>query len=195
MKRMEDRDHDLVEQARAGDQEAFRALVEGHSRPIFRTAFRILGDEPQAEDVVQETFLRAYRSLGKFDGRSQFGSWLYRIAVNCAYDLMRHEKRRGGASDLPDDGVLELLASDEPHPDRRVQSGEIGRAVRRVLAAMSAAERSAFALRHFEGRSIQEIGQMLGMRDGATKQAVFRAVRKLRAALAPLVEERHEAAH
>jgi RNA polymerase sigma-70 factor, ECF subfamily len=194
MDRMEEMSHELVERARAGDDDAFRELVEGHSRAIFRVVFRILGNEDQADDVVQETFLRAFRSLDRFDGRSQFWSWLYRIAVNCAYDLMRKEKRRGPHADLADERVLETLASDAPDPDRFAASDEIRRTVGRELAAMSARERAAFVLRHFEGRSTQEIGDLLGMREGATKQAVFRAVRKLRVALAPMIEESHEPA-
>jgi RNA polymerase sigma-70 factor (ECF subfamily) len=194
MDRREEMSHELVERARAGDDDAFRELVEGHSRPIFRVAFRILGNEDQADDVVQETFLRAFRSLHRFDGRSQFWSWLYRIAVNCAYDLMRKEKRRGPHADLADERVLATLESDAPHPDRFAASDEIRRTVGHELAAMSARERAAFVLRHFEGRSTREIGELLGMREGATKQAVFRAVRKLRAALAPMIEESHEPA-
>jgi RNA polymerase sigma-70 factor (ECF subfamily) len=194
MKRMEDPNHELVERARVGDAEAFRVLVESHSRPIFRVVFRILGNEDLAEDVVQESFLKAYRSLPGFDRRSQFWSWLYRIAVNCAYDAMRRERRRGPHTDLAADPGFDTLASEAPSADRLAASGDIRRAVGRELAAMSPRERAAFVLRHFEGRSILEIGELLGMREGAVKQAVFRAVGKLRKALAPVIEENHEPA-
>ena len=74
----------VVERARSGDGEAFRELVERHSRPLFRLAYRMTGSESDAEDVVQETFLKAYRQLARFDGRASFGTWLHRIAANCA---------------------------------------------------------------------------------------------------------------
>src|SRR5213083_3180863 len=84
----------VLARARQGDSEAFRVLVEQHSRSVFRLAFRMTGNEQDAEDVVQESFLRAYRQLGKFDERASFGTWLYRIAMNCSLDLVRSRKRR-----------------------------------------------------------------------------------------------------
>ena len=91
---MEGTDAGAVARARAGDREAFQALVERHSRNVFRLAFRMTGNEEDADDVVQETFLKAYRSLPGFAGRSQFSTWLHRIAANCALDLMRRRPWR-----------------------------------------------------------------------------------------------------
>src|ERR671938_565225 len=91
---MELTDAAIVARARAGDSDAYRVLVERHSRALFRLAFRMTGNESDAEDVVQESFLRAYRQLGKFDERASFGTWLYRIATNCSLDLVRSRKRR-----------------------------------------------------------------------------------------------------
>jgi len=82
-----------VERARSGDSDAFRLLVEQHSRAIFRLAFRMTGNEEDAEDVVQETFLRAYKQLDKYEARSSFSTWLYRIASNYSLDLIRMRKR------------------------------------------------------------------------------------------------------
>src|SRR5213594_799363 len=79
--------------ARQGDSEAFRALVERHSRGVFRLAYRMTGNEQDAEDVVQETFLRAYNGLSRFESRSGFGTWLHRIAANCSLDLIRSRRR------------------------------------------------------------------------------------------------------
>lgn len=78
-----------VARARDGDSEAFRMLVEGHSRAVYRLAHRMTGSPQDAEDVVQETFLKAYRQLGRFESRANFGTWLHLIAVNCAIDLIR----------------------------------------------------------------------------------------------------------
>jgi len=179
----------VVERARKGDAEAFRELVEGYSPRLFRLAYRITGDEQSAEDAVQEAFLRAYRSLDRFDSRSQFGTWLHRIAVNAALDLarkqqrqnLRHEERPAGEDEPP-------LPSPAPGPDRIVLSLEVERAVRSALSSLSAMERTAFVLRHFEGRSIAEICEQLGLGASAGKQAIFRAVKKLRRVLEPLVQ-------
>src|SRR6516165_9731042 len=88
----------VLARARQGDSDAFRALVETHSRSVFRLAFRMTGNEQDAEDVVQESFLRAYRQLGRFESRANFGTWLYRIVSNCSVDLMRARQSRHDAS-------------------------------------------------------------------------------------------------
>src|SRR5579872_1158681 len=91
---MEISDEAAVELTRRGDPDAFRVLVDRHSRAIFRLAWRMTANAHEAEDIVQETFLRAYKQLKRFDGRAAFGTWIHRIAVNCSLDLMRAKKRR-----------------------------------------------------------------------------------------------------
>ena len=177
----------VVARARRGDTEAFRVLVEGHSRDVFRLAFRLTGNEHDAEDVVQETFWKAYRKLDAFEERAQFGSWVHRIAANCAYDLLRARARRDDRLErgegVEDDRTLAVAAGD-PSPERLVAGGEIRRRLRAALARLSALERSAFTLRHVEGMSIAEISRALDLDTSAAKQSIFRAVRKLREALA-----------
>jgi RNA polymerase sigma-70 factor, ECF subfamily len=173
--------------ARAGDKEAFRLLVERHSHALFRLAYRMTGNEHDAEDVVQEALVKAYRSLDRFEDRSSVGSWLYRITANCAFDALRSKQRRGrliGDGDQ-DDAALETPSAD-PGPDRLAASSEIRQRVDVALARMSVRERSAFVLRHFEGRPLNEIGESLGMDLNATKQSILRAVRKVRLVLGPL---------
>jgi RNA polymerase sigma-70 factor, ECF subfamily len=179
----------VVERAREGDADAFRELVESYSAKLFRLAWRITGDEQSAEDAVQETFLRAYRSLDRFDARSQFGTWLHRIAVNAALDLARKQQRhRARREDWPEEANGEPVPSPAPGPERIALSLEVERAVRSGMAELSAMERTAFVLRHFEGRSIAEICEQLGLGASAGKQAIFRAVKKLRRVLEPLVQ-------
>src|SRR5689334_25009565 len=84
----------VLARAREGDGDAFRALVERHSRSAFRLAYRMTRNEQDAEDVVQESFLRAYRQLGRFEARANFGTWLYRIVANCSVDLLRAKQAR-----------------------------------------------------------------------------------------------------
>lgn len=179
-----------VERARSGDSDAFRLLVEQHSRALFRLAFRMTGNEQDAEDVVQETFLRAHRQLDKYEARSSFSTWLYRIASNYSLDLIRmrkrhEEKRERGTREEGD--ILQDIPVNTPGPDRIVYSGQIQDRVNEALNELSAQERTAFVLRHFEGLSIEEIGEALGTGTNATKHSIFRAVQKLRRSLEPLV--------
>lgn len=186
MDRMEGTRAAAVARARAGDREAFRALVEEHSRHVFRLAYRITGNEEDAEDVVQETFLKAYRSLERFEARAEFSTWLHRIAANCAVDLVR---RRGTriAEDAPAPPAGPEGTAHTADPERATYGAELGRYVSQSLSRLSAMERTAFVLRHFEGRPIAEIARTLGVRTGAAKNCVFRAVAKLREDLAPFV--------
>lgn len=189
-----------VARAKAGDQGAYRSLVERHSRAVFRLAWRMTGNEQDAEDVVQETFFKAYRRLNQFEDRSAFSSWLHRIAVNCAYDLLRTRARQREDATAPtgDDGSgadpLDRFESAAPLPDHIAHSGQIARRVRAAMTRLSPRERAAFALRHFEGRPMREIAELLGIDEGAAKHSVFRAVRKLRPALAAFLPAGTEAA-
>jgi RNA polymerase sigma-70 factor (ECF subfamily) len=184
---MEDAEADVqaVAAVRAGQADAFRPLVERHSRAVFRLAYRMTGNEHDAEDVVQEAFLRAYRKLADFEERARFGSWLHRIAANCAYDLLRARARREARfTDAREEGdVAEATPSGDPAPDRLVAGGEVRRRLQAALGRLSVLERSAFTLRHLEGHSMAEIGNALGLDESAAKQSVFRAVKKLRQAL------------
>ena len=184
-----------VDAARAGDTAAFRRLVDAHTRPLFVLCERITRDAALAEDAVQEAFWKAWRALAEFDGRASFSTWLHRIAVNAALEQLRRNARhrhelRDGASGDADAGeesadFLASLGDDEPGPDAHAQGAEIGRRVAVQMQQMSALERAAFVLRHHQGESIDSISATLALTDGQSKQAIFRAVRKLRAALQP----------
>ncbi len=188
---MEWTEQQAVAQARGGDPEAFRALVERHSRSLFRLGYRMTGNEHDAEEVVQETLLRAYRRLGRFEQRANFGTWLYRIAVNCALDLRRAKKREESRREAPGpdpeaESSLDSIPAAGASPERLAISSEIRREVSLAMDRLTDAERAAFVLRHFEGHSIEEIGATLGLAASATKNTIFRAVQKLRGSLAPL---------
>jgi RNA polymerase sigma-70 factor (ECF subfamily) len=187
---MESTDATFVARARTGDSDAFRVLVERHSRALFRLAFRMTGNQQDAEDVVQESFLRAYKQLSKFDERATFGTWLYRIAANCSLDLVRARKRRSEhVAAVSDDGAEEIvlqLPSHDPTPERMALSSEVRERVLEAMEDLSANERTAFVLRHFEGMCIEEVSRVLECQPGAAKHSVFRAVQKLRRSLEPL---------
>ena len=189
---MEDADAIAIERAKTGDQDGFRTLVQRHSRSVFRLAYRMTGNEFDAEDVVQETFLRAYRQLDHYESRSSFSTWIYRIASNYALDLIRsrkrHDDKRAVARDSEESGdLLSQLKSTDPGQDRVYYSSQVRDRLHDALGQLSDQERTAFLLRHFEGKSIEEIGAVLDLGISATKNSIFRAVRKVREALEPVV--------
>jgi len=180
----------VVALARDGDSEAFRALVERHSRAVFRLAHRMTGSPQDAEDVVQETFLKAYKQLSRFESRANFGTWLHRIAVNCSIDLIRSRPHREAAhdtADLDQFGTDDHAQAGQASPERLMLSTEVQDRVTAAMSSLSPMERAAFVLRHFEGQSIDEIGRALSLKTNATKHSIFRAVKKMRIALEPLV--------
>lgn len=168
-----------------GDLEVFLSLVERHRRYMFTLALRITGNEEDAKDVVQDSLLNAYLHLDRFERRADLRTWLHRIVVNCALDHLRSLRRRpdiGAPRPITDaDGA----AAPSPNPERLALSADCRRQVTEAMASMSPLERVTFALRHFEGCSISEIAQTVGIGHSAAKQHIFRAVRKLRLALAP----------
>ena len=184
----------VVALARTGDGDAFRVLVDRHGRKLFRLAFRLAGNEEDAEDIVQETFLRAYRNLDKFDERALFTSWLFRIASNYSLDLLRMRKMRTAQSLSSDDGeghpMTEKIASEDPNPERLMFSGQMRERIAGAMDELTPQERVAFTLRHFEGCTIDEISETLKISANATKHAVFRAVQKMRKALHPMEGEK-----
>ena len=153
MKQMQD-DAAAVALARDGNEDAFRILVERHSRHVFRLACRMTGKPEDAEDVVQETFIRAFRQLGRFEARSNFSTWLYRIAYNCAIDFIRarpHREQNEERETL--ESMSDVVSS--PGADDMVYAGQISDRVQQALEELSPKERAAFLMRHYHGNSIE----------------------------------------
>jgi RNA polymerase sigma-70 factor (ECF subfamily) len=192
MHQMPEPDAVAVARARGGDSEAFRLLVERHSRSVYKVAYRVTGNATDAEDVVQETFLKAYRQLERFEERASFGTWLHRIAWNCSVDLLRARPKREQGEEAD---TLEQLGSTHatvtgsvaPSPERLMASVQVSDRVKDAMSRLSPLERAAFVMRHYEGRSIDEISRALEIRENAAKHSIFRAVRKMRVALEPFV--------
>ena len=190
-----------VERTLAGDRDAYRVLVERHSHNVFRLAYRMTRNRHDAEEVVQEAFLRGYQKLGQFAARSNFGTWVYRIAANYAIDRMRQRQKEESRREAPrveeSDGMendpLTHVQDKAPTPERLTQSIELRKQMELALAVLSEAERTAFVMRHWEGCGIEEIAGVLKSSSNATKNTVFRAVQKLRQALQPFVETKTQA--
>lgn len=188
---MELTDAAVVAQVLAGDKDAFRLLVSRHTRGIYSVAYRMTGNQQDAEEIVQETFLRAYRSLERFELRASFSTWVYRIAVNRSLDFLKAKKMNDSyqiaENPNPEENAKAVqVPVNSPGPDRLLLSAEAREKIAHAMGLLSPAERVAFTMRHMEGRSIEEIGQCLNLKASAAKNSIFRAVQKLREQLQPL---------
>jgi len=182
-------DRECVEAVLEGDRDAYRHLVVRHSPSVFKTACRITGNAADADEAVQETFLRAYLQIRKFELRADFGTWVYRIGVNCCIDLLRKRRRQSGwrVSEQTEFGEMSIQPVDgAAGPERLLLSGELEGKRRAAMSRLTEVERAAFTLRHMEDKSMQEVGDLLKISSDSAKQAVFRAVQKLRRELRPL---------
>jgi RNA polymerase sigma-70 factor (ECF subfamily) len=186
---MEEIEHSIIRAVLSGNKEAYGALVVRHSYAIFRVAFRITGNEADAQDVVQEAFLLGYQKLKSFESRSKFSTWIYRIAVNCALNLKNKRKPEAAYQIAEEADATQhqvQVADTASNPERLLYSQEIEALQARAMQELTATERTAFVLRHMEACTTEEIAATLCIAPNAAKQAVFRAVQKLRRGLAPL---------
>lgn len=172
----------LVRAAQQGDRAAFRALYEQYEERVFRTALRLLGRRPEAEDLTQEVFVTAYRKLDTFDHRSSFATWLYRTTVNACYDAMRKKKRRSGSEGempdrAPDASLLQAARSDSPAD--QAQQRELRQQVDTALQTLSPKLRTTFVLREIEGLSYQDIAQAMDCAEGTVASRLARAREQL----------------
>ena len=187
----------LVERARRGDKDAFRQLVERHQRRAFAIAIGLVRDENDAREIVQEAFLRVFRSLDKFQGGSAFFTWLYRIVVNLGIDLMRKPARREaelfdnpGVSDEVESFpfVAQLEGSDPLHA---VERRQIGERIAEALDALPPYHRSVILMREVEGMSYQEMAEAMQVSKGTIMSRLFHARQKLQRALIDCYREQH----
>ena len=183
----------LVEQAQRGDREAFEQLVYRHDRDILRLAFHMLGNREEAQEVFQETFLKAYRSLARFRSESSFYTWIYRIATNVALDRLRKRQNlreeisyEADTESNPDRPALKDTLEEKSYqsnPERRLYGREIGQKIHQALQTLSEKERLVFELRHYQGLRLRMIGDIMGSTEETAKNYLFRATQKLRAYL------------
>jgi RNA polymerase sigma-70 factor (ECF subfamily) len=170
-------DAELAAAAAGGRHPAFDVLVARHGPAVYRLCFRFLGNHADAADAAQDTFLRAYRGLGGFKGRSAFGTWLYRIAVNVCMS------RRSGTR-VPEDIKLEsLAAAEDGNALDRLIAGQRDQRVRDAIARLPGKQRAALVLRVYQELPHRDIASMLGTSVGAVKANVFHALKNLRKVL------------
>jgi RNA polymerase sigma-70 factor (ECF subfamily) len=182
---------------KAGDRAEFSRLVEAYSANIYRLALKILYDTQDAEDVLQETFLKAYRHLRNFDGRSKVSTWLYRIATNEALMILRRRKPGVFSIDEPLNGVDD---EQEPLqivdwcclPEKELMSSEVREHLDEAIDHLSASLRVVFLLRDIEGLSTAETAEILELTETAVKTRLSRARMRLRQELTRYLGERIE---
>jgi RNA polymerase sigma-70 factor, ECF subfamily len=179
---------DAIRRILAGDRDAFRVLMDRHLPAVLRMTYRVTGNPVDAEEAAQEAFLLAYKKLSSFREQSAFGTWVYRIAMNCSLNLVERRSRNvawDAVSIEPGSPTENIAVSPRPTPEAAVLQSEAVRRRQRAMLTLTPMERTAFILRHMEGQPIQVIADALGVPANSAKQAIFRAVAKLRRELAP----------
>lgn len=179
----------LLQRARRHDPQALGALAEAYGPRVYGLLYRLTGSREMAEDFAQETFLRVVRTIGTYEHRGRFESWLFRIAANLARDHARKNKRQGPVHSLDapageDDSIVpDVPDPEEPRPMERLVEREDGARLEACLAELPEIDRQIILLRHFSELSFREIAEMLGIPLGTALARAHRAMRRLRARL------------
>jgi RNA polymerase sigma-70 factor (ECF subfamily) len=176
-----DDDGTLVERCRHGDRAAFTALVQRYQRPIYNAAFRVLGDAEDAREVAQDVFLRIVERLEDYDRQHKFFSWIYRIAINEAIDLLRRNRR-----EEPLDDEIALRDATSAGPAQRYEDRQLSERIQRVLMTMKIEDRVVLSLRHFSELSYREIAEILETEERTVKSRLFEARQRMSELLADL---------
>jgi RNA polymerase sigma-70 factor (ECF subfamily) len=183
-----DEDIDLVRKSKTGDVSAFGELVERYQSLVVGFCYRLLGNREDAEDIAQETFMRAFGAIRRFQPRAKFSTWLLTIAKNLSLNLLRDERRRGRDVHIAtvfeeEIQAVELVPSDNPGPDEALRQNERAERVRRALFELSDVHRTIIVLRDFEGMTYEEIARVMRCRKGTVKSRLSRARNHLKEVL------------
>jgi RNA polymerase sigma-70 factor, ECF subfamily len=181
-------DAELLERIRNGASDDFAELVQRHQSQVFAILYRYERDHQKLEDLAQETFIKAWRSLAQYDGRAPFAHWLSRIAVNVALDHLRRTRRQRNEIGLPElgDDALEWLRNEDEHSE--LESRQAAELLALALRELSPAEQVVITMQELEGRSVKEICERTGSSSVAVRVRAMRARAKLRKALEKLGE-------
>jgi len=173
-------DADLARAAQAGSRQAFDRLVVRHADDVVRTAYVIVGDPDDANDVAQDAFISAYRGLDGYQPTTPFGAWLHRIAVNRSYDYLRRRQRQGA---LIDGMMAASSGAEEDAAVRDARRDDERAAVRELIDELDPKGRAVVALRFLRGMSIKEVAATLDVPEGTVKRRLHDALKRMRARL------------
>jgi len=184
----------LIREAQRGNRAAFEELVRQYDQAVLRLALRLTASEHDAQDIYQEAFLKAYRSLGNFRFECSFYTWIYRIVTNLCLDHLRKKKvRKEDAGVVVNDEGSEYSLLDQvedersgANPERDLMRRELGKKIGLALKRLTPRERTVFELKHYQGLKLRTIGEMLETTEETAKNTLFRATQKLRGALAEM---------
>lgn len=190
-----DKDDDflIVQRVQAGDKKAFNLLVSKYHRRVGRLLTRMVRNQEDIEEIVQETFIKAYRAIGSFRGESAFYTWIYRIAINTAKNLLVNQGRRPSTlkESTDEDGETfedNAALSNIDTPESLYQTKQIGEAVNEAIAALPEELRSAIVMREIDGLSYEEIAQIMDCPIGTVRSRIFRAREAVALRIKPLLE-------
>lgn len=184
-------DHDLVTRAQQGSEKAYRELLARYQRPVFSIIFRMIRDREQAEDLAQETFVRVFNHIGRYDPRYKFSSWIFKIATNLTIDWIRRKElktvsidgSRNATSSEEMEATAITIASDDENPEELLEARELGEEIEEAIGKLRPEYRAAILLRHVEGREYQEIAEIMSLPLGTVKTYIHRGRNELRDSL------------
>lgn len=172
----------LIERASNGEAAAFRELVEQNKKKIYYLSLDLTGNHHDAEDLSQEVFIKAYKSISRFRGEARFSSWLYRITVNTNINQQRKKMVKVMRKSEDVDNIKLNIRTNNPDsdPERQTRSSQIQCHIDAALEKLSTKERCIFVLRHYEDILLSDIAEIMSISTGAVKSTLFRVIRKLR---------------
>lgn len=181
-------DHELVTRAQLGSETAYRELLDRYQRPVFSIIFRMIRDREQAEDLAQETFVRVFNHIVRYDPRYKFSSWIFKIATNLTIDWIRRKElntvsidgsRNAVTSDEMEASAITIVSEDE-NPEELLEAKELGEEIEQAIGKLRPEYRAAILLRHVEGREYQEIAEIMALPLGTVKTYIHRGRNELR---------------
>ena len=170
-------DNELVQEGRNGRRQAFTALMRRYQERVYWVARRIVGSHDDADDIVQETFVKAYLALGEFRGDSSFFTWIYRIAVNLSLNALR---KRQVLNYLHESELLSRILPSQDDPGKDLENSEIESALQRAVTTLPEKQKAVFVMRYYDEMTYEEIGRVLKTSVGGLKANYFHALRKVR---------------
>lgn len=187
-------DHDLIALAASGSEKAYRELLDRYQRPVFSLIYRMVRDREKAEDLAQETFVKVFNHIDRFNPKYKFSSWIFKIASNLTIDAIRKKELETVSLDgsrnasTPDevDATRITVESRDENPEEFLEAKELGQEIERAIGELRPEYRTAILLRHVEGRPYEEIAEIMSVPLGTVKTYIHRARAELRETLAHL---------